>query len=321
MISVAFLGLGTMGAPMARRLAIASQVSLSVYNRTASRAAPFASLGARVCASPAEAVEGADVIVTMVADPAALRAVCEGEGGALASVSRGAVWVESSTVGIDVLDWLRAELDQRGAALVDAPVSGSRGPAEDGALVVLAGGAPQALERVARVLEAFGTVRRTGGPNSGAATKLVFNQLGAHMLVGLVSGLVLGTKLGLDPRELLTSIDAGAFRSAMFAHKGARIVDGNFEPSDFSVELLLKDQQLVLDAAERCGVELPTLVAVRDLVARAVSEGEGRRDLCAVVRVLERMAEVTARSPMKSAASRGHSARESAYSTTGTGGA
>lgn len=284
-----------MGAPMARRL-IRAGFSLAVYNRTAERAAPFIALGARVATSPADAVRGAQIVCTMLSDPQALRSVCDGPEGVLSAIERDAVFVELSTVGPEPLVTLRAALLARGAVLVDAPVSGSRVPAEEGALVVLAGGPCDAIERAMPVLQTFGAVRRTGPSGSGAATKLVFNQLGAHMLAGLVSGLVLGVGLGLDPRELLASIDQGSFRSAMFAHKGARIIEGRFEPADFSVELLLKDQQLVLDAAKLAGVELPTLVAVRDLIARAVQEGEGDKDLCAVVRVLERMSGVLARS-------------------------
>jgi len=293
-MQVAFLGLGTMGAPMARRL-IQAGFSLTVFNRTPSRAAPFAALGARVASSPADAARGAEVVCTMLADPAALEAVCDGPEGVLASIAPGAVFVELSTVGPEPLESLRTALAARGVALIDAPVSGSRVPAEEGSLVVLAGGPSAAIDRVLALLQVFGTVRRTGPSGSGAATKLVFNQLGAHMLAGLVSGLVLGVGLGLDPRELLASIEQGSFRSAMFAHKGARIIEGRFEPADFSVELLLKDQQLVLEAARRAGVELPTLIAVRDLIARAVREGEGDKDLCAVVRVLERMSGVLAR--------------------------
>jgi 3-hydroxyisobutyrate dehydrogenase-like beta-hydroxyacid dehydrogenase len=293
-MQVAFLGLGTMGAPMARRL-IQAGFSLTVFNRTPSRAAPFAALGARVASSPADAARGAEVVCTMLADPAALEAVCDGPEGVLASIAPGAVFVELSTVGPEPLESLRTALAARGVALIDAPVSGSRVPAEEGSLVVLAGGPSAAIDRVLALLQVFGTVRRTGPSGSGAATKLVFNQLGAHMLAGLVSGLVLGVGLGLEPRELLASIEQGSFRSAMFAHNGARIIEGRFEPADFSVELLLKDQQLVLEAARRAGVELPTLIAVRDLIARAVREGEGDKDLCAVVRVLERMSGVLAR--------------------------
>ncbi len=309
-MKLAFLGLGTMGAPMARRL-VSAGFDLCVFNRTVARAESFRALGARVASTPAEAARGADVVLTMLSDPAALAAVCDGPEGILSSIDDGAVFVDLSTVGVEPLVALRGALLSRGVALVDAPVSGSRGPAEEGALLVLAGGPCDAVTRVLPALSALGSVRRTGPSGSGAATKLVFNQLGAHMLAGLVSGLVLGVRLGLDPRELLSSIDQGAFRSAMYAHKGARIIEGRFEPADFSVELLLKDQQLVLDAAERLGVALPTLVAVRDLVARAVEEGEGERDLCAVVRVLERMCGVLARvESAKGGASRGASGIE-----------
>jgi 3-hydroxyisobutyrate dehydrogenase len=290
-LRVAFLGLGTMGAPMARRLAAAG-FSLAVYNRSRAKAEPFALLGARVCETPAPAVLDADVVCSMVSDPAALEAISRGPEGALTAVREGAVWVELSTVGVEALVPLREALEARGASLVDAPVSGSREPAERGTLLVLAGGSPAAIDFVEPVLSTFGALRRTGESGTGAATKLVFNQLGAHMLAGLVSGLVLGVKLGLDPRALLASIDEGAFRSAMYAHKGARIVERRFIPADFSVELLLKDQRLVLEAARRLDVELPTLEAICALIERAAREGEGDHDLCAVVRVLERMADV-----------------------------
>jgi 3-hydroxyisobutyrate dehydrogenase-like beta-hydroxyacid dehydrogenase len=233
----------------------------------------------------------------MLADPAALRAVCDGDEGILSSIERDAVFVELSTVGVEPLVPLRAALLARGAALVDAPVSGSRVPAEEGALVVLAGGPCDAIARVTPVLSAFGVVRRTGPSGSGAATKLVFNQLGAHMLAGLASAVVLGVRLGLDARELLASIDHGAFRSPMYANKGARMIEGRFEPSDFSVELLLKDQELVLAAARSVGVELPTLEAVRAVIARAVAQGEGAKDMSAIVLVLERMCAALASEP------------------------
>jgi 3-hydroxyisobutyrate dehydrogenase-like beta-hydroxyacid dehydrogenase len=290
-LRVAFLGLGTMGAPMARRLATAG-FSLAVYNRSRGKAEPFAQLGARVCETPAQAVIDAEVVCSMVSDPAALEAISRGPEGALTVVRAGAVWVELSTVGVEALVPLREALEARGASLVDAPVSGSREPAERGTLLVLAGGSPAAIDFVEPVLSTFGVLRRTGGSGTGAATKLVFNQLGAHMLAGLVSGLVLGVKLGLDPRALLASIDEGAFRSAMYAQKGARIVERRFSPADFSVDLLLKDQRLVLEAAHRLDVELPTLEAICALIERAAREGEGDHDLCAVVRVLERMAGV-----------------------------
>lgn len=277
-----------MGSPMARRL-IDAGFDVSVFNRTIDRCEPLRARGARVASTPADAVRGAEVVCTMLADPTALRAVCDGPEGVLSSIERGAVFVELSTIGIEPLVPLRAALLARGVALVDAPVSGSRVPAEEGALVVLAGGPSDAIARVTPVLSAFGTIRRTGASGSGAATKLVFNQLGAHMLAGLASAVVLGVRLGLDGRELLESIDRGAFRSPMYANKGARMLEGHFDPADFSVELLLKDQELVLAAARSVGVELPTLEAVRSVIARAVAQGEGGKDMSAIVLVLERM--------------------------------
>ncbi len=293
-----------MGAPMARRL-LSAGFSLTVYNRTAAKSEALASAGARVASTPRDAARDADVVCTMLADPAALHAVFEGPEGVLEGVREGAVVVELSTVGVEPLVSLRAALLARGVSLVDAPVSGSRRPAEEGALVLLVGGPSDAVSRVEPVLSTWGSVHRTGGPGTGAATKLVFNQLGAHMMAGLAGGMVLGAKLGLDPRALLSSIELGAFRSPLFAQKGARIAEGRFEPADFTVELLRKDQDLVLAAARACGVELPTLESVRTLIDRSVREGDGARDLCAIVRVLERSAGVVARSPLRAGTSAG----------------
>ncbi len=283
-----------MGAPMARRL-VAAGFDVVVYNRTPSRSAPFAALGAAVADTPRAAASGADAVCTMVSDPAALTALCDGPDGILAGISSGAVMIELSTVGVAPLVSLRAALAARGASLVDAPVSGSRTPAEQGSLVLLVGGDPSAIDRVAPILSVWGAIHRTGGPGSGAATKLIFNQLGAHMMAGLAGAMVLGKALGLDPVDLLASIDRGAFRSPLFAHKGARIAEGRFAPADFTVELLRKDQDLVLEAARFAGVSLPTLEAVRALIDRAVMEGDGARDLCAIVRPLERAAKIEAR--------------------------
>jgi 3-hydroxyisobutyrate dehydrogenase-like beta-hydroxyacid dehydrogenase len=303
---VAFLGLGTMGFAMARRL-LAQPWELVVWNRTADRAAPMAALGATVAKSAFEAAEGADVICTMIADPTALQNLCldrvaaadanspNPPRGIVSALKPGAVLVDLSTVGPRALTPIREAVRRQDAFLLDAPVSGSREPAESGSLLVLVGGLPQAIELARPVLDRFGTVRVVGGPGAGAATKLALNNLGAHMMSGLASSLVLAAKLGLDPADTLAVINEGPFRSPLFVSKGQRIVEGRFEPADFTVKLLCKDQDVVLQNAANEGLDLPTLQAVRALIDRAVSEGDGDKDLCAIVRPLERQAGILAR--------------------------
>ncbi len=306
---VAFIGLGTMGLPMAKRL-VNKPWRLVVWNRTASRAAEFASLNADVANSAAEAVLDSDVVCTMLADPQSLHHVCLGESmdgssphAIAAAMKPGSVLVDLSTVGPGALTPIRAALNRRGCTLVDAPVSGSREPAENGMLNVLVGGDAASIRTVRPVLECFGRVRVVGGPGAGAATKLTLNNLGAHMMSVLASSLVLAAKLGLDPAEVLKVIDEGPFRSPLFLGKGTRILDGRFEPADFTVELMRKDQDVVLENAARVGLQMPTLTAVRALIDQAVQQGDGDKDLCAIVRPLERQSQAEARrSPEKSQA-------------------
>lgn len=282
-----------MGAPMAARL-LAGGHELVVWNRTASRAAALVEAGATLAISPAEAGRGVDVAITMLADPAALDAVLLGEQGLLAGLPAGALLVEMSTVDPTTSRRIAAAATERAIGFVDAPVSGTRAPAERGTLLVMAGGAAADVERARPLLELFGRVMHVGEVGQGAALKLVLNGLGVHMMTGLAAMLVLGAKQGLAPRLVLDAIQAGAFSSPSFSGKGERILRGDFAP-DFTIDLLLKDQRLVLDEATRLGYELPTEQAIVAMLERAVAAGFGGLDLCGIVKVFEQQAGVEAR--------------------------
>jgi 3-hydroxyisobutyrate dehydrogenase-like beta-hydroxyacid dehydrogenase len=293
-MKVGFLGLGTMGAPMAANV-LARGHALAVWNRTAARAAPLVERGARLAASPADAAAGAEVVIAMLADPAAVDAVL---GAALEGVAAGAVVVDCSTVDPATARRLDERVRARGAQFVDAPVSGTRKPAVDGALLVLAGGPEEAIERARPVLEAMGRVRVVGGVGQGTATKLVLNGLGAHMLTGLCAMLTLGVKHGLSARTLLDVIQAGAFSSPLFATKGERILARDFS-ADFTLALMLKDQELVLEAARGLGYAMPTERAIRDVLQAAVAQGIGGDDLAGLVQLFESWAGVTVAAAQK----------------------
>lgn len=289
-MNVAFLGLGTMGAPMAANL-LRHGHALTVWNRSAHRAAPLVEGGARLAASPADAARDADAIVLMLADPPAVRAVLDGGAGILAALRAGSVVVDMSTVDPETARAVDVEVRARGGRFVDAPVSGTRKPAVDGKLVIMAGGDPADVERARPLFEAMGRVVRVGGVGQGMAMKLVLNGLGAHMMTGFAAMMVLGVAQGLAPATMLEVIGAGAFSSPLYAGKGPRIMARDFQP-DFTLALMHKDQELVLKTAAAHGYAMPTLAAIRDVLKEAIAAGLGDGDLSGVIRLFEAWAKV-----------------------------
>ncbi|WP_406837129.1 NAD(P)-dependent oxidoreductase [Streptomyces sp. AHU1] len=239
MEKIAFLGLGHMGSAMARRL-LGAQHPLTVWNRTPAKAGPLVAAGAVLASSAAEAVRDADVVITMLAGPAALDAVA---GSVVPELRPGACWVEMSTVGPDVIGGLAARLGQ-GVTLVDAPVMGSTDRAESGRLGVLAGGD---AARVEHVLTRLGTVTRTGPPGSGAALKLVLNAavLGGVALVA--EALLLAETLGLDEETARTALAGGPLGGVV----GRAFAEG----VHFGTALAVKDLALATEPARLPAVE------------------------------------------------------------------
>lgn len=259
MDTIAFLGLGHMGAPMARRLLTAGH-DLTVWNRTADKARSLAAEGARVADSPASCVAGAPVVITMLADPAALSEVAD---RLLPALEPGTVWVEMSSVGPDAVAGLRARLPED-VTLVDAPVMGSVDRATSGELLVLAGGE---VDPVAPVLSHLGTVQRCGGSGSGAALKLVLINAVIGGVAVVADTLRLARELGVPEeaaREGLLAGPAGGVAARAFATEAL-----------YPVRLAAKDVALATEKAE-----LPVLAAVhRALVA---DPELAERDLSAV---------------------------------------
>lgn len=275
--TVALLGTGTMGAGMAANIARAG-LPLRVWNRSREKAEPLAGVGAVVADSPAEAVEGADLVLTMLFDADAVAATME---QARASLAPGAVWVQQSTVGVEGSDRLVAMARDLGIAYVDAPVLGTRKPAQDGTLVVLASGPEDVRERVTPVFDAIGS--RTlwlGAAGEASRLKLAANAWVITVVEGIAESLALTRSLGLDPHLFLQAVAGGAMDAPYVQLKGAAMIEGDFTPS-FSLDGAAKDGDLIVAAARGAGVELAVVEAARDHLARARAAGHGGQDLSA----------------------------------------
>src|SRR5256714_4660705 len=267
-----------MGAPMARTLRAAGH-DVRAWNRTRERAGPLADDGIAIAQTAAEAAAGAAVVVTMLADAPAVHAVLV-DGGVLDAMrGDGAVMCQTSTIGIAGTEDVAHECAARGAPLVDAPVLGTKQPAEQGALIVLASGPDDALDRCGPVFDAIGSkALRLGEAGFGTRLKLVVN----HWLLALVDALAetidLAEAIDVDPRTFLETISGGPLGPAYADLKGGAMIERSFEPVSFPLALAGKDARLVLEAADRHALQLELLPPVRARVDRAVERGYGAAD-------------------------------------------
>jgi 3-hydroxyisobutyrate dehydrogenase len=279
---IALLGTGTMGTPMGQHLVRAGH-DVRVWNRTRARADE---VGTAVADSPAEAVAGVEVVITMLADGPS---VAEVMSEALPALTAGAVWVQMSTVGAEWADRLTALATERGIDIIDAPVMGSRPQAEDGKLVPLASGPEHACAFVAPMLEAFSrdVLWLGDAPGAGSRLKLVANHWILNSVENLAQTLAFAEALDLDPRRFLELISGAPF-DMQYAHwKGALMLEGEF-PVAFALKLARKDLQLALDAAATTGIELAMAEATERRLARGVELGYGEADSAATYLVARR---------------------------------
>jgi 3-hydroxyisobutyrate dehydrogenase len=278
--TVALLGTGTMGAGMARNIAAAG-LPVRVWNRTPAKAEPLTD-AVLVAPSAAEAVAGADIVVTMLFDGDSVAETIEPAREAL---TPGAVWVQSTTVGVDAADRLAGLAAELGLVYVDAPVLGTKKPAEDGALVVLASGPESARETVQPLFDAIGS--RTlwlGEAGAGSRLKLAANAWVFTVVEGIAESLTLARELGLDPRLFLEVVRGGAMDAPYVQLKGTAMLDDELAPA-FGLSNALKDVDLILAAAREAGVDLALMPGIREHFARAVDAGYGDLDMAATYRV------------------------------------
>jgi len=284
-LSVAFLGLGTMGGGMAARL-LDTRGPIAVWNRHRAKADALAARGAHVAGSPRDAADGADVVIAMVADDAASRRVWLANDGVLAGVKRGAVLIESSTVSPPWIDELANEAERAGCTLIDAPVTGSKTQAASGQLRFLVGGDATTLERVRPVLEAMSNeIVHIGALGSAARLKLINNVVCAVQAVSLAEAITLMERSGLDVRTALSVLTNGAPGSPVVRAVGPRMTTPDYTVN-FGLNLMHKDVRYAIDEAARFGVPMMTATAARDRLTKALEAGLGEKDFSAVIETL-----------------------------------
>ncbi len=276
-LTVSVLGTGIMGAAMARNIAKAGH-AVRVWNRSRAKAEPLAADGARVAASPAEAVEGADVVLTMLYD-----------GGTVLEVMRqaplrpGTAWIQSTTVALDDVDTLAGLAGEQGAAFFDAPVLGTRQPAEAGQLTVLVAGPEEGRNTVTPIFDAVGarTVWTGDVPGSATRLKLVANSWVLTITHGTAETLALAKGLGVDPQSFFDIIAGGPLDLGYLRAKAGLILEGKLSPAGFAVDTAEKDARLIVAAGAAHGVRLDVAAAGAERFRRAAASGHADEDMAA----------------------------------------
>ncbi|MDX6654828.1 MAG: 2-hydroxy-3-oxopropionate reductase [Solirubrobacterales bacterium] len=288
-MKVAFVGIGKMGLPMAGNVLRAGH-DLTVFNRTLERCDPLRDDGAIVATSAAEAVRDAEVLVTMLADPAAVESQILADEAVLADAPEGLVWLEMSTIGPSAARAFAERAAGTGVTMLDAPVSGSVTVAEAAALVSMVGGDANALERARPVLEAMTKAHfHLGGSGVGAAMKLAINVMIASQTVAISEALVLAEAAGIERPDAYEVIAAGALASPFVEYKKAAFLDPDGTPPAFALDLMRKDLKLALEQGEAAGLPLFGDTAASEAVTVAAGLEGGDEDLVRVADALRRI--------------------------------
>jgi 3-hydroxyisobutyrate dehydrogenase-like beta-hydroxyacid dehydrogenase len=282
---VGFIGLGNMGSAMARNLVGRAGHDLTVYNRTRSRAEAFASLGARIAGTPADAAAGAEALITMLADDATVEAVIFSPGNAIGTLPDGAVHISMSTISVELSRRLAASHREKRQHYLAAPVFGRPDAAAAARLFVVAAGAAEQIERCRPLFDAIGQKTFVVGEEAQAANvvKLAGNFLITTVIEGLAEAFAFGRKFGIDPHAFLDILTNSLFTAPVYRNYGSMIASDTFEPAGFKMPLGLKDNRLLLAAAEEAAVPMASLVHDRFLAALA--QGLGEADWAAIARI------------------------------------
>ena len=285
-MKVGFIGLGNMGACMASNLLKAGH-TLTVYNRTRSRAQALQSLGAAVADTPAQAASGADVVITMLADDRALEAVLFGADGAMQSLAASAAHISMSTIGVAISRRLIKEHGERKQHYIAAPVFGRPDAAAAAKLFIVAAGDNEQLDRYLPLLEAMGqrTFRVGTDPAAANLIKLTGNFMITTVIESLAESFALMRKSGIAPETFLEVMTGSLFAAPIYQTYGALIASNHFDKVGFALPLGLKDNRLVVAAADEVGVPLPLASLVHDRFIAAIAQGLGNSDWSAIARL------------------------------------
>ena len=289
--TIAYLGLGTMGAGMASNL-LKAGYQLSVWDRTPEKCGPLARKGARAEATPADSVRDADLVIYSLSDDNAIEKVVFGEKGILSAIAAGQIAVDMSTVLPATSLREEEAYAKRGADFLDAPVFGSKNESAKARLWVLAAGKKEVFEKVRPVLEKLGqTVHYLGKSGNAIAMKLVGNLMVALELEALAEGLVLARKAGLDLKTVMEVVKVADFRSPLLVANGDNILKRDFSTS-FALQLMLKDANLIQQFSDGLSSPIPALRVVQKNLGDAVALGFGKENASALIKALEKEAGV-----------------------------
>jgi 3-hydroxyisobutyrate dehydrogenase-like beta-hydroxyacid dehydrogenase len=293
MTKIAFLGLGIMGSRMAANLSRAGH-ELTVWNRTAATARAFSDEhGVTVADTPAHAGSGAEIVITMVVDGPQVQEVLLGDAGAATQAAPGTLFVDCSTIGPAATLEIGRALDERGLALIDAPVTGSSPKAQDGTLTFMVGASDDQFAEVAPALEAMGKLIVHCGPQGqGQMVKLLNNAIAIANATTLAQALIVGKKAGADMEALVTVIASGAAGSTMVDLKSKPMLDHDYSTL-FKLEHMLKDVTLCLAEGQRLQVPFATAAFAHEVLLTGMARGHGSDDFAAIIEGLEALADVT----------------------------
>jgi 2-hydroxy-3-oxopropionate reductase len=288
---VGFIGLGIMGRPMAKNLMDAGY-ELVVHNRSPEKAEELAEEGnATAAGSPREVAEACDIVITMLPDSPDVEAVAAGEGGILEGLRDGALLVDMSTISPVVTEELAEKIREKGASMLDAPVSGGDVGAIEGALSIMVGGSQQDFERARPLFDVMGKVATHVGPIGAGQVVKACNQIVVALTIEAVSeALVLGSKGGVAPEKLVEALSGGLAGSAVMEAKKEKFFSHDFEPG-FRIELHHKDLGIALAAGREYGVALPVTAIVDQMLEASKAKDRGDRDHSALLNLLEEAAQ------------------------------
>jgi 3-hydroxyisobutyrate dehydrogenase-like beta-hydroxyacid dehydrogenase len=264
--------------------------TLTVWNRTASKCEPLRQQGAAVATTPKALAEASDVVFSCVSDPAAVERLVFAEDGLLQGIRSGFRYVETSTIAPDLARRVDAAFRSRGASMLEAPVTGSKNGAQNAALLLMTGGSREIHDELLPLLQVIGSKAIYCGEIGAASfVKLLGNTYISFMLEALAETSVLAKKADIPLETVLEVVMASGFASPYYTFKGGALIKRDFD-QHFSIDLLVKDQNLMLDEATSLGASMPGLIAIRDVCQQARDQGHGQDDIIGVAKVLERAA-------------------------------
>lgn len=284
-MQIAFIGMGTMGLPMALNLIRAGH-QVTVHNRTRAREAAAEKAGARCAASPAEAARGAEITITCVSDTPDVEAIVLGEKGVIRGAEAGSLLIDMSTISPAATKEIAAALAAKGIRMLDAPVSGGSEGAQQGTLSIMVGGDAADVSAATPVLEAMGkTISHIGPIGAGQLTKAINQIVVAGTYWSVAEGIALGLKAGLDMESVVNAVGGGAAGSWAMNNRSGNMIKNDY-PLGFKLELHRKDLNIALGVARQLGVTLPVAAFVEQVETGLVARGHAREDISAIARTV-----------------------------------